>query len=205
MKKTLIFLISFILVGLIAYAQTPEENFKKAGQAELAKRDAVLSQKKAAIEEFFYGMANDGVVSGKEMRTLRKMVKDFNETRSRFIDKELKFYGVITTVDFSPDVQGILNIYFEISREKDGDAGGANFRDNRKQEIRKYFTVRTGYDVRIERSKNWKSRIGVGIALGLFLGFVFGFLVFLNHSLKSAKITFSVIFVVILLIFILIP
>jgi len=111
MKKALIFLIGFILLGTTVFSQSPGGNFQKAAKKELAKRERVLLEKRAGIERFLDKMTDDGVVSGKEMKTLKKMVEEFEKTKKKF-DKELMFYRLKTTTEVPVDVQKILRIYF---------------------------------------------------------------------------------------------
>lgn len=172
MRKALIFLIGFVLLGTLGmvYAQTPEENLEKAGKAELVHREGILILEKAHIEKSFFSMADDAVVSGeKEMKGLRKMVEYFDKTKSRF-DKELEFYKVSTSVEILPVIREHLKIYFVWNEEEDKSAGTPYFRDNNKQEMRKFWVERTGYDVKVEKSRDNKAIALLGLVLGLIMG-----------------------------------
>jgi len=168
MKKALIFLIGFTLLGTTVFSQSPGGNFQKVAKKELLKRETVLLQKRAGIERFLNKTTEDRIVSGKEMKIFKKMVEEFEKTKKKF-DKELMFYRLRTTIEIPTEVQRILKIYFV--------KGKVNFRDNDAQEVRRYFVKKTGKNVVVKNSKNWKVRILLGIFCGLcFAALALGFL-----------------------------
>lgn len=172
MKKFLIFLIGFVFLGLVVFAQMSEENFQnfqKAGEVELAKREAVLSQKKAEIEKFFDGMPSDVVIAGKEMKTLKKKVGDFDKTQKQF-NKELEFYGLKTITVISPIICELLDVYY--GNGKNGNDSLLNYTDNSQQIIRHFFTQKTGQDIRVEKSKDYVARFLLGFIVGLLAAWV---------------------------------
>lgn len=171
MRKFWIILIGLFFVSGLVLVQTPEENFQEALQTELSARESYLTEKVTEIQKFFDGMSDDAVVSGKGMKTLKKMVKSFDKTKKRD-DKELEFYGVATTTDIKSVIREHLKIYFEYSKE-DGDPSNFNFRDNKNQDIRRYYVEQKGYDVKVEKSENWGCRVLWGFVVGIVLGFVF--------------------------------
>ena len=195
-KRFLVFLIGFVFLGLIVYAQIPEENFQKAGKAELAKTEAVLLQKKAEIEKFFDGMANDAVISGKEMKTLKEMVKDFDKTQKQF-NKELKFYGIKTAAEIFSTIREHLNIYHGTSKKGNEDL--LNHADNSKQDIRRFFTQKTGCDIRVEKSRDHLIRF----LCGFLVGYGVVLLVYLVAGVKDSWVWYltSITFILILLAF----
>ena len=87
MKKIWIVLVGLIFVSGLIFAQT-STNFKKATTRELAKAELELHLIKTDIESFANSLAdNDAEISGKEMKTLKKMVKRFDKAKKEF-DKE---------------------------------------------------------------------------------------------------------------------
>ena len=195
-KKFLVFLIGFVFLGLIVFAQMPEENFQKTGQAELAKKETVLLQQKAEIEKFFNGMANDAVISYLEMKALKSMVKDFDRTQKQY-DQELEFYLFKTATVISNVIRKHLKIYFEMSKE-DGQQSDLYFQDSTKQEIRKYFVERTGQDIKVEKCDNSGSQAVFALLFALMLGFFFSFVTFfVVDSLRTIALAGIVAFMVI--------
>ena len=166
-KKFLVFLIGFVFLGLAIFSQTPEENFQKAGQAELAEREAILQQEKAEIEEFFDSIANDAIISGLEMKAIKQMVGEFDREQKQY-NKDLEFYGLKTTVEIFPVIRKHLEIYFDFQK---GDPDRLYYRDGKSQEIRRYFVEKMGWDIKVEKSDNLVSKIlcALGGALLIFI------------------------------------
>jgi len=197
-KKILIFLITFVFLGVLFYAQEEqqvlEKNFQKAGEEELIKKENDLLQQKTEIEEFFYAMADDAIISNEEMKTLRTMVKEFDEIQKKF-NEQLSFYKLRVAIEFSLPVYEILSVYFN---QKDS----FDYGDNQNQDIRYFFVKLTGKDISVETVKNYKDRIGSGLLFGLFLAFLSLVFVFLTDcSVFFRILVFLVIFIFIMLIF----
>lgn len=165
MKKFLVFLIGFVFLGLIVLAQTPEENFQKAGQSELAKREAVLLQQKAEIEKFFNEMADDAVIFGQEMENLKQVVNEFDKRQEQY-NKELEFYNLKTVTEIPDVIRKHLEIYF------DEQETSPYYRDNSNQEIRRYFTEQTGRGIKVEKGDNLGIQFGIAFLMALLVGFV---------------------------------
>ena len=197
MKRFLVFLVGFVFLGSMIIAQTPEENFQKAGQTELAKREAVLLQKKMEIEKFFNGMANDGVISGKEMKNLKKLVGKFDKMKKQY-NKELEFYNLKIAVQIPRIIRKHLGIYFNERVNKKS----LNFGDNPSQDIRYYFTQKTGRDIVVKKSKNYATRIHIGILIGLIIALLI-LLVGINLNAGEFATIISMIsgFILVLIIF----
>lgn len=174
-KKVLVFLISFVFLGLVVLAQTPGENFQKAGQAELFNKETALLQKKAEIEDFFNKMVYDTVdkfdhvVSAEEMKTLNKMVKYFDSLQYNY-NKDLEFYQLRTATEIPSIIRGLLNVYFGISEKRNSDE--LNHADNTSQDIRRYFTEKTGYNIIVEKSKDYWARVPLGVLAGVITAIV---------------------------------
>ncbi len=194
-KRFLVFLIGFVFLGLIVFAQTPEENFQKAGQAELAKKETVILQQKTEIEKFFNEMANNTVISGLEMKTLKQMVGEFDKTREQY-NKELEFYNLKTAIEIPDVIRKHLEIYFEFEK-KEGDSS-LYYGDNQKQEIRRYFIERTGQDIKVEKGNNLGMQAGLAFFAAIMLGFFFSFVTFfVVDSLRTIALVGIVAFMVI--------
>lgn len=204
MKKALIFLVSFVLLGLIAFAQTPEENFQKAIQREIEGREADLLMWKGWIEEFFDEMVCitdsdlDLVISDKEMKELKKRVKLFDKRKKKY-DKELEFYEIVTTIDIKPVIREHLEIYFE---NQEDDPSRLYYRDNKNQDIRRDRIEQTGYDITVEKSKHWSWYITWAILIGFIAAVIFGIVAGLIFNSKVglfvAFIVFALGFLIIL-------
>lgn len=207
-KKILIFLIAFVFLGTIFYTQEQEQeqeqqilekNFQKAGKIELEKREKNLKQQKKEIEAFLYAMADDAIISKKEMKTLQAMVKEFNKNEKKF-NEELSFYKLSTTIEFSPSVYKILNIYFNPSL--------TNYGDDKDQYIRCFFVKLIGKDILVETAKNYHYRLWVSFFLGVVFGSLFLVLISVyysgNLSVFLGIIIFLTVFILVILIFLLI-
>jgi len=166
MKRFLVFLIGFVFLGTMIIAQILEENFQKAGQTELAKKETALLQKKAEIERFFNGMANDGVISGKEMKSLKKMVGKFNKMQKQY-NKELEFYKLEIAIQIPEIIQEHLGIYYGFGERANNSF--LNFTDNSSQDIRYYFAQKTGRDIVVKKSKDYLVRISMGSLVGIII------------------------------------
>ncbi len=176
-KKFFVFLMGFVLLGAIAFAQTPQtpqDNFNMAGQTELAKREAILSSAKLDIEIFIDSITSDSIISGDEMGALRNAVTRFDKTKEK-LDKKLEFYELKTRVDLAYAIHKILNIYY--GEGIDEDENTFNNADNNKQDIRRFFTERTGMNIKIEKSKDLPKRLVIGFLFGLIAFILFGILI----------------------------
>ena len=185
MKRLWIVLIGLIFISGLIYSQAPifpvsAESFQKVTQKKLTNRKAQLTQMKTRIEEFFSGMANDTIISGKEMRALRKLVKKFDKTKN----KELKFYEVQTRTNLKLVIRKCLKIYFKDSIE---DSIKCNFSDNKEQEIEKNFVSKKEHDVKVEKTRDWVSAVAIGFLLAVLIVF-FAILFFIVIMLSDKKI-----------------
>ncbi len=163
MKKLLIGLMGMVFICGLAFSQT---NFERVAQIETLKGNIVLQGIAEEISDFHVNMANDALISGKEMKTLKKMVSDFDRTRDKF-NKELKFYEVRTSASIPEIIRQHLKIYF-FSPEKQNPTFLNDYSDNKKQEIRHWFTEKTGYNIKVENARNYFGRGSLGFLLGLF-------------------------------------
>lgn len=119
-----------------------DSNFVKAGETAYLESEAVLQQKAAELEEFVQKAAEDRVIAKSEMLTLKRLVDDFNKTKSEF-DKELKLYNLETSVALDEEYQVAVDAYF---------LGDLLFKEDNKDEgARRLFVSKTGLDVKIER------------------------------------------------------
>jgi len=197
MKKFLIFLIGFVFLNTAVFSQTPEENFQRAKKEELAKIEKILLEKKVEIERFTDEIVKDRIISGKEMRILRKMIKEFDELKKNS-NRRLCIYNIETKTDISEATRKILKVYF---------SENFNYGDNEKEDVRRFFIKKTGQDVIIKKSKNLTLRFLGGFLSGLFAVLIL-FIIFIilcgvtGIDDKPIPIISSLIFVFILVIFI---
>jgi len=182
MKKFLVFLIGFAFLGTIVFSQTPE-NFQKAGKEELAKREKILLEKKAEIERFFDKMADDGVVTGKEMKLLGEMVNKFDKLKNRF-NKRLYIYNIETKTNISESIRKILKTYFL--------GKGINYEDDETEVVRRFFIIKTGRDVIIKKSKNLAARFVYGFFLGFAVAMILFILLYGVAEVDNEVLVFSI-------------
>jgi len=125
-------------------AETKKENLNKAGLEVLEKWVEKLWKIGNEIQIHFLSMPQDGFITGKEMRQLKKLQKIFDETK-RNADKDLIPYGRKTEISASREVRMILKIYYDSSKKW-------SLRDNQEEEIRKIMARETGRDCKINKS-----------------------------------------------------
>jgi len=138
-------LVMYLLLLLISVPVVPanpvvanQENLRKAAQEALSLRERSLERLKNDIEKTIFAMARDGVITGKEMRSLRLSVEIF-VSKKKEADRYLRKYKKRTETNLSPSLLKALNIYFKFPMYKD-----------RKGQVSLYFASLTGRDVKVE-------------------------------------------------------
>lgn len=146
MKKVLFLA---VLAVVVALAVTPVvavanggDNFQKAGQKVLREKERLLMEQEAAIRWLIGEVVRDRVVTGDEMIALNKEIDYFGQLKIS-ADKELEFYGLITTTELEEEMVRVVKGYYKITRFHRSDALGL---------VRLWFVNLVGEDVEVEKS-----------------------------------------------------
>ncbi len=196
MQKYIILLICVFFLSF-TFAQTADENFEKAGQAELDKAESQLREIKDRINVQLQQMPKDSVIDGGEMTGLRTLVNEFHQAREEFIQR-LLFFEKEPIERLSGWEDKILETYFSEYYLLD-----LSFKDDQSGTIRKYFIESAGYDITVLDRRRLNGRIPLGLFCGLFVGLIAGKLLkpLDHHNLHVA--VGIVLFLIVLVLFIL--